>query len=252
MAWVRWAIMALSATGILIFSFMLASTFADRAVLEKAAIFAIQNKVQAEVKTKYPNLEKEGFLQSANVLREKFDTQGKAIQQALDAKMDVAVASVIFHLCDCEKVTPQRQSFVTNLFKGKRAEAELISQKLETFIKGKYDSTVQGLIRDIRIFSSVNIFAFLLIFLLAWMRPTSRLHLLLPAGLLLISTVLTICLYIFGQNWFYTLMMGTFWGFSYLIYMGIVLAFTLDITLNHGRITSNILNVITNVTISPC
>jgi len=98
----------------------------------------------------------------------------------------------------------------------------------------------------------VNIFAFFLIFILAWVRPTARFHLLLPAGLSLIFTVLTICLYIFGQNWFYTLMMGSFWGFAYLAYMGIVLVFTVDVALNHGRITSGILNVVSSVPIVPC
>ncbi|MEP3655589.1 MAG: hypothetical protein ABJO36_11900 [Litorimonas sp.] len=244
--------MTLSATGILFFSMMLASTFADRAVLEKAAVFAVQKKVQAEVKTKYPNLETEGFLQSAEFLRDKFGAKGEAFQKALDAMMDVAVASAVSRFCGCETVSPERQNLVTNFFKSQNVEAVQISEKLGSFIKGKYDTTISGLVRDIRIFSGVNVFAFLLIFLLAWVRPTARFHLFLPAGLLLLSTVLTICLYIFGQNWFYTLMMGSFWGFSYLIYMGVVLGFTLDITLNHGRITSGILNVFSNVTIVPC
>lgn len=244
--------MAISAAGILIFSIMLTSTFADRAVLEKAAIFAVKSKVQAEVKTKYPNLEAEGFLQSAEILRDKFGGKGDAIQKALEAKMDVAVATAISRYCGCESVSPERQNRITNFFKSQNAEAVAISEKLGGFIKGKYDATISGLVRDLRIFSGVNIFAFLLIFLLAWVRPIARFHLLLPAGLLLISTVLTICLYVFGQNWFYTLMLGNFWGFSYLIYMGVILAFTLDITLNHGRITGSILNAVSNVPLVPC
>lgn len=244
--------MAVSAAGILIFSMTLASTFADKAVIEKAAVFAVQKKVQAEVKAKYPNFETEGFLQSAELLRDKFGDKGDAFQKALEAKMDVAVATAISRFCGCDSVSPERQNRVTNFFKRENAEAKQISEKLNSFIQGKYEATISGLIRDIRIFSGANIFAFLLIFLLALVRPTARFHLLLPAGLLLISTVLTICLYVFGQNWFYTLMMGSFWGFTYLIYMGIVLGFTLDITLNHGRITSSTLNAVSNVTIVPC
>ena len=250
--WLRWVLMAISAAGILIFSIMLTSTFADRAVLEKAAVFAVQKKVQAEVKTKYPGLKTEEFLQSAELLRDKFGNKGDAIQKALDAKMDVAVAAAISRYCGCGTVTPERQNRITKFFKSQNIEAVAISEKLGGFIKGKYDVTISGLVRDIRIFSGVNIFAFMLIFLLAWVRPTARFHLLLPAGLLLISTVLTICLYVFGQNWFYTLMLGNFWGFSYLAYMGIVLAFTLDITLNHGSITSSILSAVSNVPIVPC
>lgn len=250
--WLRWALMAVSALGILIFSMMMASTFADRDVLEKAADFAVQEKVQAEVKSKYPNLVTEGFLQNAEILRDKFGAKGEAFQKALDAKMDVAVATAISRFCGCKTVSAELQNRVTNFFKRQNAEAVQISDKLGEFIKGKYDGTIIGLVRDIRIFSGINIFAFLLIFLLAWVRPTARFHLLLPAGLMLISTILTICLYVFGQNWFYTLMMGNFWGFTYLIYMGVILAFVLDITLNHGRITSGILNTLSSVTISPC
>ncbi len=244
--------MALSVVGMLIFSFIMASTFADRVVLEKAAIFAIQSKVQTEVKTKYPGLEAEGFLQSADALRDKFDSKGTAIRKALEMKMDVAVATAISRYCGCKTVSPKRQNMITGLFKSQNAQAVAISKKLEGFIKGKYDATISGLVRDLRIFSGVNIFAFLLILILAWVRPNARLHLLLPAGLLLISTVLTICLYVFGQNWFYTLMLGSFWGFSYLVYMGIVLALTVDITLNHGRITRSILNAVSNIPIVPC
>lgn len=250
--WLRWILLVASAIGILIFSLMLTGTFADQAKIEKAAIFAVQKKVQAEVKTKYPNLDADGFRQSAELLREKFGTKGEAFQKALDQKMDVAVAQVVSRLCGCESVTDKRQNLVTNFFKRQNADALQISEKLNAFIKGKYESTIAGLIRDVRIFSSVNIFAFLLIFLLAWIRPNARFHLLLPAGLLLISTALTICLYVFGQNWFYTLMLGSFWGFTYLIYMGIILALTLDITLNQGRITSFLANSVSNVTIVPC
>jgi len=250
--WLRWVLLFVSATGILIFSLMLASTFADQTKIEKAAVFAVQKKIQTEVKTKYPNVDADGFLQSAELLRDKFGAKGEAFQKALDEKMDVAVAQVVSRLCGCKSVSDERQNLVTNFFKRQNAEALKISEKLNAFIKGKYDATIAGLIRDIRIFSSVNIFAFLLIFLLAWIRPNARFHLLLPAGLLLISTVLTICLYLFGQNWFYTLMLGSFWGFTYLIYMGIILTLTLDITLNQGRITSGILNIVSNVTIVPC
>jgi len=137
--------MAVSAAGIVIFSFMLASTFAARAVLEKAAIFAVQEKVQAEVRTKYPKLETEGFRQNADILREKFGQKGDAIQAALDAKMDEAVAIAISRYCGCETVSPKRQNLITDFFKNQNAQAVAISAKLGDFIKGRYDSRFQAL-----------------------------------------------------------------------------------------------------------
>lgn len=248
--WLRSVLIAISVTGVLIFSLMFASSFADKTVLEKAAIIAIQKKVQTEVKSKYPSLKTEGFLESAEVLRDKFGNEGKAIQIALDAKIDVAVATVISRYCGCETVSPERQNAVTRFFKKKGAKAEAISGQLESFIKGKYDATVAGLIQDIRIFSAVNVGAFTLVFLLALTKPTARFHLLLPASLLTVSAILTILLYVFGQNWFYTLMLGNFWGFAYLIFMGVVLAFVVDITLLGGTITGVILSPFT--VLSPC
>ena len=248
----RRLLMAVASFGIIIFALLLSATFADRADIEKAAIFAIQNKVQSEVKEKYPVFENESFMKSADFLKDKFDKQGAAWQAALDAKVDVAVANIIASLCGCSTASPEKQAFITDVFKRKNAKAVAISQQLESFIKGKYETVVTGLIRDIRIFSSVNIGAFLLVFLLAFLRPKARFHLLLPAGLLLVSAILTMCFYIFGQNWFYTLILGSFWGLAYLVYMAIIFAFTLDITLNHGRITGLILNAVSSIPITPC
>jgi len=244
--------MVIALLGAAIFTAMFASSFADRADLEKAAIFAIQKKVQAEVRTKYPAVENDSFQESAEFLRDKFEDRGAAWKAALDAKMDVAVAQAVSRYCGCDTVTQEKQASITGFFKTKNQKAIAISERLEGFIKGKYEATVSGLIRDIRIFSAVNVGAFVLIFCLAWLRPGARFHLILPAGLVLISTVLTICLYVVGQNWFYTLMLGNFWGFAYLAYMAIIFALTLDITLNHGRVTTTILNSLSNITIVPC
>ncbi|WP_427453060.1 hypothetical protein [Litorimonas sp. WD9-15] len=252
MGWLRWFLMAVAISGIAIFTLIFVSSFADRDDIQKVAVFAIQSKVQAEVSTHHPNIQTDNFIEGAERLRGKFGDRGKAFQAALGAKVDIAVAEAISRYFECETVTPERQSAVTGFFKNKNATALKISEKLESFIKGKYDATVSGLIRDIRIFSGVNILAFALILLLAWVRPGARFHLSLPAGLLLISAIVTICLYIFGQNWFYTLLLGNFWGFSYMIYMGVIFALTLDITLNHGRITTTILNEISNISIFPC
>jgi len=66
----------------------------------------------------------------------------------------------------------------------------------------------------------------------------------LPAGLLFIATVASIAIYIFGQNWFYTLVFRNYMGWGYLTYVGVIFGFLLDIVFNGASITTSIVEAI--------
>ena len=66
----------------------------------------------------------------------------------------------------------------------------------------------------------------------------------LPAGLLFIATVASIAIYIFGQNWFYTLVFSNYMGWGYLTYVGVIFGFLLDIVFNGASITTSIVEAI--------
>ena len=63
--------------------------------------------------------------------------------------------------------------------------------------------------------------------------------------------------YIFGQNWFYTIIFSNYWGFGYSVLAGVIFLFLMDVVFNKGRVTTEILNAMFQalgkaITIVPC
>jgi hypothetical protein len=82
--------------------------------------------------------------------------------------------------------------------------------------------------------------------LLLFAKPQASIQVNMLAGFMLISTVVSSYLYIFKQNWFYTIIYNDFVGFAYLMYLGIIFLFLCDIIFNKARITTEIVNMILN------
>ena len=54
-------------------------------------------------------------------------------------------------------------------------------------------------------------------------------------------TVSSYC-YVFGQNWFFSIVYSDYWGFVYLAFLGFVFGLLTDIFLNRGRVTTRLGN----------
>jgi hypothetical protein len=120
------------------------------------------------------------------------------------------------------------------------------SQKVNKLVDDKYEEINQALRIDIRIFSGINLTIFLAIFFLIhsyWDRK----GLLLPIFLIIISTLLSALIYIFGQDWIYVVLYSRYMGFGYLIYIAIILGFLIDVVYNQAQITGSILQTILEV-----
>lgn len=118
-----------------------------------------------------------------------------------------------------------------------------IATELERFVRGKYTELVHALMSEIRLFSGINtaLFAAVLALLIArWREPGV---VLVPADLLLIATAVCIAVYIFGQNWFFSIFLQDYAGYGYLAYVGVVFAFLVDIAFNRARMTQAALNI---------
>ena len=48
--------------------------------------------------------------------------------------------------------------------------------------------------------------------------------------------------YVFNQNWLWTIVFNDYWGWSYLVFVGVLFAFLMDIAFNRGRITTRVIN----------
>ena len=95
-----------------------------------------------------------------------------------------------------------------------------------------------------RIFLGSNSVLFLLVVVLAFLKPRAAVQLYLPAVVLIFSTVVSAAIYLFGQNWLFTIIYNDYVGFGYVACVGVLFGFLCDIAFNKARVTTEILNAI--------
>lgn len=120
------------------------------------------------------------------------------------------------------------------------------NEAIQEFIHATYAKVVNDLKQDIRIFTGANAAMFLLLFVVAFLKPKAVLQLFVPGLLLAVATVICSYFYIFEQNWLLTIIHNDYLGFAYLAYLGLVFGLLCDIVLNRARITTEIVNVVLN------
>ena len=118
---------------------------------------------------------------------------------------------------------------------------------LKTFATKKYHSVSQNLRNDIRIFSGCNSVLFLFLLILSFTRPKTLKALFVPTMLLLLATVISTSIYLFGQNWIYTLLSDSYMGYGYLIYVTVIFLFLCDIAFLEGTLTQFIFGFIIDI-----
>lgn len=116
------------------------------------------------------------------------------------------------------------------------------SERLTAFIQSSYMEVATELKRDIRIFTATNAGAFILLLLVSLLKPQAVRHLFVPGLLLVVATVVCTYGYIFEQNWLLTVIYGSYLGYAYAAYLGVVFLFLCDIVLNRGRVTTRLAN----------
>ncbi|THU01994.1 hypothetical protein E9531_08320 [Lampropedia puyangensis] len=169
-------------------------------------------------------------------------TQYKEMLKArVHAKMAESIAQVRNLNCECRKRWEEwlKDGATTQITLLERA-----NQTISTVIHSTYAQVVEGLKKDIRIFTGVNACMFTLVLALSLFKSRATLQLMIPAGLLVVATLVCTYFYIFEQNWLLTIIHNDYLGFAYLGYLSLVFAFLCDIALNRARITTEIINQI--------
>jgi len=250
--YVRPFLMIFSVIGLLLFGAGFLASFADRAVIEDTAKTFVRAKVAEEARTRFPLLENEAFTTQTDALRDRFAGQSEKLQLALDAKVDEIIARAI--ASDNTPEAEEKRSGLRDLARGLlESNIELrtdYQQRLTAFAKGKYNETLNGLIRDIRIFTGTTAAAFLFILSALFFQYRARRHIVLPALLLFASAGYSVYAYIFTQNWFYTILTNNFMGWAYLVWMSVIFGLLVDICMNKGRIIGTILDMFSSVTLA--
>ena len=246
------SLLIISLIGSLFFGTLFGLTYGVSEGVERAG----QNFIKAQIEKEFAERSDEF---SQNLIGDKYTGKLKYLKKLnqksidktqlyLDAKMPEMITTVIASMCnlDCNEKQEWTESIKTG-FEENIEKMGISSSRMSDFIKGKYHETLAGLKLDLRIFLGSNALLFGLVLIISIVKARAVKHLYLPAGLLLISTFISIAIYIFGQNWFFTIIYNDFMGFGYLAYVGTLFAVLCDIIFNKGRVTTTIINFIGNI-----
>jgi hypothetical protein len=184
---------------------------------------------------------------SAKIFKKKTE-ELKLYKESLKLKIDEKLALVMVKMrnldCECRKK-------YTKLFNGiisvKIVSIQIATEKLEEFMTQKYMHVIENLIKDFRIFLGSSFLILLLMLVLIFAKPQVTMQVNVLAGMMLVATAISSYLYVFNQNWFYTIIYNDFLGYFYLLYMGIIFMFLCDIIFNKARVTESIINGIGSV-----
>ncbi|PLY07669.1 MAG: hypothetical protein C0625_05695 [Arcobacter sp.] len=238
--------------GTILFCAIFIYSFTSPYKIEKHATGFIKKQIQYQVNEKIDNFGKSSSENklikfSQKILKKNHERINK-LKLALKNKLPEKIASTVAIMQDLNCECRNRYSkFVKNVLDETILNLEEINKKIVTFMKMKYMQIVQSIINDFRIFSGSNLLFFLLALILLFLKPQANSQLTLVAGLLFLSTVICSYFYIFEQDWFYNIIYQDFFGYFYLLYMGIVFLFLCDIIFNKARITTRIINFIANI-----
>jgi hypothetical protein len=235
--------------GTLIFGTAFWFTFGVPGGVEQIAKDFIKERVEEETKQKIDSITLSGKDSTLGKLVKKLSKKKEqeiaAVKVQLQSKVHEKVASVIAEMrdlnCECRQRYSQR---IKEHLELKLISLQSANEKLQHFMKSKYMHVVQNLTNDLRIFTGSNLAIFLLLVLISFVKPQAMVHLFVPSILLVISTFASSYLYLFEQNWFFSIIYNDFLGFWYLAWVGLIFAFLCDIVFNSAQITTAIINAI--------
>lgn len=248
--------------GAAIFLTFFAFTYSVPGWVERFAVDFIESeardRIDASIDAIRPRESKNALARLAQSMYEKNETQIELLKSNLRNKVHqqwaAALAAVRDLDCECRE---KWEDWFENGFNSNIALLQAVNEQVSIFIYSTYMDVATELKRDIRIFTASNAAVFLLLLLVSFMKPRAFTHLFLPGVLLAISTLIYSYIYIFEQNWLLTIIQGSYFGFAYLAWLGIVFLFLCDIVFNRARITTEILNAIFNaigstISVGPC
>ena len=255
-----WILRSAGFAGIAVFGAFFAFTFSIPQWAERFGADFIANEVIEEVEgaidaAKPPE---NGVLARAAAdayarNEEKIEDLKAALKTRARAGMEYALAQVRDSNCECRRAYEEWRGFTLSRI----AQLARENGRIAGIIHGAYLRVVHDLQREIRIFTATNVVCFLLVLLVSFAKPAASRHLLFPGALLVLATLFCAWLYVFSQNWLLTIIHGSYVGYAYAGYLGIVFLFVCDIALNRGRVTTIIVNSLGSVvgsagSLTPC
>lgn len=244
--------------GVLLFGTLFVVTFLSPAKIEESAKSFVKYQIEKELVERYKDVTDYSMADAALDFAEKLGMERSQIQSNLENDLPEKIASVIASMCgyDCEKKKLVAKTIASS-YVDRIKNIKIAENTLSSIIKNKYIEIIGNLKIDLRIFLGSNFMMFLMLVGVSFAKPGAIQHLFLPGMLLTIATVVSSLIYIFGQDWFYTILYNDYMGFAYLIYIAVIFAFLMDVVFNKGQVTTNIINGIGNavgsaISVVPC
>lgn len=233
--------------GILFFGILFSLTFVSPEVIEESAKGFVKYQIEIEVRENQQSVVNSSVASNVLDIAESLGLESEKIQNNLDNNLPERIASVIASMCgyDCEKKKALTQS-ITLGYLDRLKSIKVAQDTLGDLVKGKYIEIVDNLKLDLRIFLGSNLAMFLILLLMSFAKPRAMVHLLLPGLLLVLATIISSVIYIYGQDWFYTILYNDYMGLGYLVYISVIFGVLIDITINKARVTTEVINGVAN------
>ena len=254
----RSIIFCLGCIGAFLFTTLLAASYVRPMFVETIALEIVRHEVEKRVGKKLEAIDGSKLTQLAERISRRNATEIETARNKLKAELPKKIAAVVAEMgnasCECRKFVEEA---ATAHFKSTISNLANINERLTSLIRTKYMEVAHSLTREFRIFTSANAIVFALLAITAVLRKSAKVHLILPAVILIGASIFVGALYIFKQDWLHAILFDDYVWLWYFGYLAIAIAFLADVLLNRGRISTRIVNISANilrsaVQISPC
>ena len=235
--------------GVLIFGLITALTLMSPISVERAARGFIERQIEAHVAEKLnlvrDRIDETRIGRAAEALAAQHSAEIAALRAQLLENLKPRIADTVTRMqdprCACRAAMREALNVAMALHISALERAE---PQLKRLIEGQYGAIVADLLRDLRIFTVTNLLAFVALLGLSVLQPQRIRQLFVPAILLCGAVIVASLVYLFGQNWFFTILYADYFGWSYAGWLLLVYGLFCDIALFRARITTLIANAL--------
>lgn len=244
---IRWVNISLFLFGTIVFGALLAYIQLDSQDFERRSQALIAHEIEKELGERLSSPLVSRLKDLTAKVSDRVADGIEQVQAEISAGVPQFVGAVIAAMCrlDCEN-RAGLEAAVLKVYEDWLARLKLQLHTLRAMVEDKYKATLAELRHDIAIFVTSNLIAMTLGLALALFRGKAARHLLPIASLLGISTLFMSYWYIFEQNWALAIIYSDYFGWSYLIFLGLIFLLLMDIALNRARITILVFNWVLN------
>ena len=227
----------------LIYGFIFILSFTSADTIRVGAKEFIKYQISKEIHTKIDKLNDNKLVKYVkNKSKEKsakLQKYREFLKKHLSQKVNAITEKLSKEECECRE---KRRNFLKSILITQIDNTKKAISKLKEFIHYKYINITSKLIKDIQIASASSFLAMLLISSLLFFKSKLSIQINFLSLLMLLSTLTGSWLYIFKQNWFYTIIYNDYIGFWYMGYLTIIFLLIADILFFKARVTTELLN----------